>query len=63
MRVQFSYGVTIRNLVSSHCHGNNTLISQFVIDTAAGLFLYECSYCKVEELWFGGYGLARINLF
>ena len=63
VRVHFSYNVTIKNLVFSHCHGNNTLVSQLGLDTAAGLFLYECSHCKAEELWFDGYGLAGINLF
>ena len=63
MNVVYSYNVTIKNIVFIHCHGNNTLVSQLGLDTAAGLFLYECSYCKAEELWFDGYGLAGINLF
>ena len=63
VNVYFSYNINIRNLVFNHCHGNNTLVSQFGVDIGAGLFLYECAHCKAEELWFDGYGIAGLNLF
>ena len=55
-----SYNVTIRNLVFDQCNGD--LFYQFGIDTAAGLVLHECFYCKVEDVYFLGYGFAGINL-
>ena len=58
--VFFSYNVTIRNLVFDQCNGD--LFYPFRIDTTAGLVLYECFYCKVEDVYFLGYGFAAINL-
>ena len=55
-----SYNVTIRNLVFDQC--NFDLFYQFGIDTAVGLVLHECCYCKVEDVYFLGYGFAAINL-
>ena len=58
--VLFSYNVTIKNLVFVQCNGN--LFTRLHKDIAAGLFLHECSYCKVEDIYFFGYGFAGINL-
>ena len=58
--VLFSCNVTIKNLVFIQCNGN--LFTRLQIDIAAGLFLHECSYCKVEDIYFFGYGFAGINL-
>ena len=55
-----SYNVTIRNLVFDQCNGD--VIYQFGMDSTAGLVLYECFYCKVENVYFLGYGFAAINL-
>ena len=32
------------------------------LDVAAGLFLCECSHCRVEDVYFFGYGFVGINL-
>ena len=58
--VSQSYNVTIRNLVFNQCNGG--LFYEFGMDTAAGLILYECFYCKVEDVYFLGCGFAAINL-
>ena len=58
--VSQSYNVTIRNLVFDHCHYD--LAYQLRMDTTAGLVLHECFYCKVEDVYFLGYGFAAINL-
>ena len=60
VHVSQSYNVTIRNLVFDQC--NDDLLYQFGIDTAVSLILYECFYCKVEDVYFLGYGFAGINL-
>ena len=60
VHVSQSYNVTIRNLVFDQCNFN--LFYQFGMDTAAGLVLYECFYCKVEDVYFLGYGFVAINL-
>ena len=59
--VFYSYNVTIRNLVFSQCSGN--IFPHVGLNIAAGLFLYECSYCKVEDIYFFDCGFAGINLF
>ena len=59
--VIYSHNVTIRNLVFSQCSGN--IISRVGLNIAAGLFLYECSHCKVEDIYFFDYGFAGMNLF
>ena len=56
-----SYNVTIRNL--EFCQCNSDLFPHFGLDIAAGLVLSECYYCKVEDIYFFGYGFAGINLF
>ena len=53
----YSYNVTIRNLVFSQCSGD--LESPLYI--AADLFLIRCSYCKVENLKFFGYGFVGVS--
>ena len=58
--VYSSYNVTIRNLVFDQCNGD--VFNPFRIDIVAGLVLSECSYCKVEDIYFLGYGFAAINL-
>ena len=55
-----SFNVTIKNLVFNQCSGD--LFSQFEIRIAVALLLYECSYCRVEDVKFFGYGFAGINL-
>ena len=60
MNVLYSYTVTIKNLVLSQCSGN--IFSYADLHIAVGLFLYECSHCKVENIPFIGYGFAGINL-
>ena len=56
-----SYNITIRNLVFDQCNGN-VLFSEMDLDIAAGLFLYNCMYCIVENIKFFGYGFTGINL-
>ena len=56
-----SYNVTFRNLMFNQCYGD--LFYQYGADIAAGLILYECSYCIVEDIYFYVYGFAGINLF
>ena len=58
--VLFSYNVTITNLVFSQCSGD--FGTQFGIHVTAGLFLYECSHCSVENVYFEGYGFVGYNL-
>ena len=58
--VSESYNVTIRNLVFDQCYFD--LFYQFGMDTAAGLVLHECFYCKVDDVYILGYGFAAINL-
>ena len=55
-----SYNITIRNFVFDQCSGD--LFYQSGIDIAAGLILYECSYCIVEDIYFSVYGFVGINL-
>ena len=55
-----SYNATIRNLVFNQCDGD--LLYYFGMDTIAGLILYECFYCKVENVYFIGSGFAGFNL-
>ena len=57
----FSYNVTIRNLAFSQYSGD--VISEFSLDIDASLFIYDCSHCKVENIWFYGYGFAGLNMF
>ena len=59
--VLYSYNVIIKNLMFVQCNGD--LFTQLNLGVMAGLFLYECSYCKVKDLQFFGYGFAGINLF
>ena len=59
--VIYSYNVAIKNLVFSQCIGHT--FSHVDLHIAAGLFLYECSHCKVEDIHFLDYGFAGINLF
>ena len=59
--VFFSYNVTIRNLVLSECSG--ILGSQFAINIAASLYIYQCSHCIIENIYLLGYGFAGVNLF
>ena len=54
----YSYNVTIINLVFDQCSGD--LLYNFGYDLAANLLLFECSYCKVEDVYFFGYGFAGI---
>ena len=56
---QYSYNVTIRNLI--FIQYSDDMISEFGLD--ASLFFYDCLHCKVEEIWFFGYGFKGINLF
>ena len=56
-----SYNITIRNLVFDQCNAN-VLFSEMDLDIAAGLFLYDCMYCIVENIKFFGYGFTGINL-
>ena len=58
--VSQSYNVTIRNLMFNQCDGD--LFYHFGMDTTAGLVLYECFYCKVENIYILGSGFAGINL-
>ena len=58
--LHFSYNVTIKNLVFSQC--NDDLYKITKSDIIAALFLCECSLCKVEDIYFFGYGLVGINL-
>ena len=60
VNVRFSYNVTIRNLVFDHCGGD--LLYGHGIDVAVSLLLDMCEYCKVEDVYFFGYGFAGINL-
>ena len=59
--VLYSYNVVIKNLVFSECIGN--IFPHVGLNIAAGLFLCECSHCKVEDIHFFDYGFAGINLF
>ena len=59
--VFFSYNVTIKNLVFNQCRGD--LQSQIPLFLTGGLILYECSYCKVEDVIFFGYGFVGFNLY
>ena len=61
--VFYSYNVTISNLIFSQCNGDLVSPVSHMQNIAAGLFLYECSSCKVEDIYFFGYGFAGINLF
>ena len=56
--VLYSHSITIRNLVFDQCSG--TLASS--IHIAAGLYLYKCSHCIVENVTFYGYGFVGFNL-
>ena len=55
-----SYNVTVTNLVFNQCNGD--LYYKTELDIAAGLLLYECSHCQVEDVYFFGYGFVGINL-
>ena len=55
-----SFNVTIKNLVFNQCSGN--LFPQFELRIAVALLLYECSYCRVKEVKFYGYGFVGIDL-
>ena len=57
----YSYNVTIQNLVFSQCNGD--LFYQFGVDVAAGLVLFECIHCTVENIHCYDYGFLGINLF
>ena len=61
MTIYSSYNVTIRNLVFDQCNGN-LFFSDMDLDIAAGLFLYDCMHCNVENVYFFGYGFTGINL-
>ena len=60
MSVLYSYNVAIKNLELSQCSGK--IFSYVELHIAVGLFLYECSHCKVENILFIDYGFAGINL-
>ena len=60
LRVLYSCNVTIRNLVFDQCSGD--LLYDSGDNVVASLFLCECSSCKVENIYFFGYGFAGINL-
>ena len=69
MGVFYSYNVTIRNIAFSQCNGHlfhllHYLLLFLLIDLklVTALLLYKCSYCRVEEVKFFGYGFAGINL-
>ena len=57
----YSYNVTIRNLLFDHC-GGDLLYNHFGLDVAISLLLDTCEYCKVEDVYFFGYGFAGMNL-
>ena len=59
----YSYNVTIKNLVFNQCNGILVSPVSQLQNIAAGLFLYECSSCKIEDVYFFGYGFTGINLF
>ena len=61
VKVANSYNVTIGNLVFRQY--SSEVISEFGLDVDAGLFCDDCIHCKVEGIWFYGYGFAGINLF
>ena len=63
MSAFYSYNVIIKNLVFNQCNGAIFSPVSQLQNIAAGLFLYECSSCKVEDVYFFGYGFAGINLF
>ena len=58
--VFYSYNVTIRNIEFSQCNGHLFPLIDLKLVTA--LLLYKCSYCRVEEVKFVGYGFAGIDL-
>ena len=60
LRVSYSYKVTIINLVFDHC--SSDLLYDLGLDVAASLLLDSCICCKVEDVYFFGYGFAGINL-
>ena len=60
LRVFYSYKVTIRNLVFDHC--SSDLLYDLGLDVATSLLLDSCIRCKVEDVYFFGYGFAGINL-
>ena len=54
----YSYNVTIKNLVFNQCNGILVSPVSQLQNTAAGLFLYECSSHKIEDVYFFGYGFT-----
>ena len=61
VNLYYSYNVTIRNLVFSQY--SYDVISEFGFGVDASLFIYDCSHCKVENIWSFGYGFAGVNMF
>ena len=59
--VFYTHNATIRNLMFSQCNGD--LFHEFGVDIKAGLILYECLCCIVENIYFSLYGFVGINLF
>ena len=56
--VLYSHSITVTNLVFDQCSG----ILASNVHIAAGLYLYKCSHCKVENVTFYGYGFLGFNL-
>ena len=61
-----SYNITITNLVFNQCDGKINFINKYYKknrgNIKAGLLLFGCSLCKVQNIIFYGYGLIGINL-
>ena len=50
VNILYSYNVTIRNFLFNHCNGN--VVYKIGIDVGAGLFVFKCFICKVENVTF-----------
>ena len=61
-----SYNITIANLVFNQCDGKINLINKYFKHSKgnirAGLLLFGCSLCKLQNITCFGYGLIGVNL-
>ena len=61
VNILYSYNITIRNFLFNQCNGN--VVYKANIDIGAGLFIFECFICVVENVSFLGHGFVGVNLF
>ena len=61
-----SYNITITNVVFNQCDSKIKLKTKYQYQKQqyiqAGLLLFNCSFCKIQNTLFLGYGLVGVNL-